>query len=100
MSTDVSAVLIYGLPYDELGIVESGDEDVYYQLEEYDSAYPYFDAPFGEGIFGVVVCGTRDFCSMKLPPIEQLTDSIEIAKRKFKEKSGKEGRLYLSPHVL
>lgn len=66
MGIDISAKLIYGVPYSDLP--EEILDEVNEMLDdgELDYASPYYDAPRDEWIVGVEVhCNGKDICDLK-----------------------------------
>lgn len=86
------AKLVVGLPYGEL-VFDLEDEDDL--LDELDRASPYYDCDQDDMIFGVEIAATSDYSHQEFTYDQAKVDS---AKLEFKELTGKEGRLFLSPH--
>lgn len=84
------AKLIVGLPHEEL----EGDVDEE-TMDELDRASPYYDCDQDDMILGVEVASTNDYQHKEFVYDQAKVDS---AKLEFKELTGKEGRLFLSPH--
>ena len=99
MGIDTSAVLIWGVPYEELEYDEEEYDDFYEYTEElgFDYASPYYDSDYEQRIYGVWVAWSRDYSHFDIT--DEITLRIEEAKKAFKEKTGLEGRLYISPHI-
>lgn len=83
------AKLIVGLPEDE---IEIDDEDI---LENMDRACGYYDGGPDATILGVEIEETGDYQAKEIT-IDP--SKIEAAKVKFRELTGQDGKLYLSPH--
>lgn len=97
MGIDTRAIIVVGLPYDELGDdlrAKLADVGELYGIE---SVSPYFDAPSDDCVFGITVHQTDDYSCADLPG--DLTHRIEEACRTFHEKTGLVGRAILSPYV-
>lgn len=97
MGIDTRAIIVVGLPYDELSddlrdkLADIGE------LDGIESVSPYFDASHDDCVFGITVHQTGDYCCSDLPG--DLTHLIEEACRTFTEKTGLVGRAILSPYV-
>ncbi len=85
------AKLIVGLPQDE---IELDDEEV---LDDMDRASGYYDCDSDATILGVDVASSGDYSAIEVD-LELVPAKIEAAKAKFRELTGQEGKLYLSPH--
>jgi hypothetical protein len=102
MGIRTSAVLIVGLPHDEIietpGIItalEVDGKDFYEVCEDIGiySASPYYDASEDDRIWGVVVEGEGEV------DIALLHQKILDAQETFERLTGAEGRLFVSPNV-
>lgn len=89
MGTYYTAKLIVGLPQDE---IESDDEDM---VDDLDRACGHYDCDAESRIVGVEVESTSDYQAKEIT-LDQA--KVDAAKAKFRELTGQEGRLYLSPH--
>jgi hypothetical protein len=89
MGTYYKAKLIVGLPQDE---IEIDDEEI---LDEMDRACSYYDCDSDATILGVTVASSEDYSAteISLDPAK-----IDAAKATFRELTGQDGKLYLSPH--
>jgi len=87
MSVDYRAVIIVGLPKDELGLEYNEIEDAGLEFVP-----RYYDAQ--DGIVGIVVCESGDYSYEEIAP--DLTDAICQADKTFTDATGKDGKLYLS----
>jgi len=109
MGIDTSAMLILGLTaeelkasftdeqrekLDELGWYEYVGQDGGLGLED---ASPYYDSDYQDRVWGVTVACTGGYQARRVPP--GLKDALDAAEKKFREATGLEGKLYLSPHV-
>jgi hypothetical protein len=83
------AKLIVGLPKDE---IESDDEDM---VDDLDRACGYYDCDEDSMIVGVEVESTGDFEARE---ISLDAAKVDAAKAKFRDLTGQDGKLYLSPH--
>lgn len=83
------AKLIVGLPKDE---IESDDEDM---VDDLDRACGYYDCGEDSMIVGVEVESTADFQAKE---ITLDMAKVAAAEAKFRELTGQDGKLYLSPH--
>ena len=90
MSIVYSAKIVVGLPFNEVF-------DSYSDYEEYESELeiisPFYDAGLDDSLVGIVLVGTESY------DYKEIATSFETqATRKlFKEVTGKEARVYLSP---
>jgi hypothetical protein len=85
MGIEYSAALIVGLHRDEIE-----DEDL---IDELDQAAPYYDGG-DEAIVGVYVERTGDYQALEIT-LDQA--KVDAAKAKFRELTGQDGKLYLTP---
>jgi len=83
------AKLIVGLPQDE---IEIDDEEV---LDDMDRACGYYDADSEATILGVTVASSGDYSASEV--VLDLA-KIDAAKSEFRQLTGQDGKLYLSPH--
>jgi hypothetical protein len=95
MGIDTQAVIVVGLPDDELDIERNNwggydDKDILQMIPS------YFDAT--EGIIGVEVLASPDY-GYSVFDVELLVEHIRVAKATFKLLTGEEGKVYLSPKV-
>lgn len=109
MGIDTSAMLILGLTAEELKASftdeqrEKLDELGWYGYVGQDGglgleyASPYYDSDTQDRVWGVTVACTGDYQARRVPP--GLKDALEAAEKKFREATGLEGKLYLSPHI-
>lgn len=96
MSIDYRAVLVIGLPRDELREWEDRIEEEDEEWDSYlDGFSPYYDS--GSLLLGIDVATTYDY-SIKELDEELLTVGILAAKREFEEITGLEGKLFLTTH--
>ena len=104
MGIDVGAMLIYGLPYEDIHVIyleQHPEEDIDFQdwIEELElvSASPYYDSSYSDRIFGVIVEQSGEYyCKTSLYKIDV---AIQAAERDFEKLTGKYGKLYISPDV-
>ena len=89
MGTYYQAVLIVGLPRETLEAAEVG-EDV---MDELDTAAPYYDGG-DDAVLGVIVEQTGDYQAKEIALDQARIDS---AKAEFRELTGQDGKLYLTP---
>lgn len=87
MGMSYSAVLIVGLHRDD---IETEDEEI---LESLDSAPPYYDGG-DDAILGVNVEKSGDYQAKEIT-LDQA--KVDAAKAKFRELTGQEGKLFLTP---
>lgn len=98
MGVDYSAKLIYGLPSEEVPeLLDDSEGDYAYYDLGLDRVSPYFDSDQDAWIIGVTIAKSRDYTPTEVN-LEELPAKLEAAKKKFFEVTGKEGKLYLSPH--
>jgi hypothetical protein len=83
------AKLIVGLPQDE---IELDDEEI---LDDMDRACGYYDGGSDATILGVTVASSGDYSAEE---VDLDLAKIDDAKAKFRELTGQDGKLYLSPH--
>ncbi len=95
MGVEYSARIVVGLPHEELEEFLQDMEDPY-DLGLY-IVSPYYDADYCDCLFGVLVQSCNDYSYVQLNTNKLMLDTDE-AQRKFKEITGKEGRLYLSTY--
>ena len=95
MGINVSAVLIVGLPSEELG-----DYTYYSEVLEglgLSTFSPYFDSDFSDWIIGIDVAYSGDYCCSEVG--DYLDRHIEEAKQEFFTLTGKHGKLFISPDI-
>lgn len=109
MGIDTSSVLIVGLEYDELraGLdeerrAELDEKGCYAYLGEdgelmLEYASPFYDSGGTDRTWGVIVAGSRDYQASEVPA--DLDARIAAAKARFKEATGLDAKVYISPHV-
>lgn len=109
MGIDTGCMLIVGLAADDLvdGLPEETRERIesegFYDIVSEDGemglcrASPYYDAPYGHCVWGVSIAAGY-WSAIELDEAS-LDDKVAAAKKVFKEKTGLDGRLYISPHV-
>ena len=90
MSIDTSAKIMIGLPRNEV------DEDLI-DNEDLEVASPYYDG-YGENY---AIAGFAIHRSGNYSPVEISWDAVKIGElmRKFRELTGKEAKVWLTPHV-
>ena len=93
MSIDTSAVIIVGLPRDDLKDHEKFVDFCDGTLEQIS---PYYDG-YIHAILGVVVQSTDDYSANEL--VATLADDIEKAKVEFTSRTGRQGKVFLTPYV-
>ena len=105
MGIDVSAVLIYGIPYEEMYEVylkQHPEEGIGFHewLEDnnFDSASPYFDSSYSDRVFGIIV-DSAGYYSYAETSIDVINENLKQAIKDFSELTGKLGKLYISPDV-
>ena len=108
MGIDTGAMLIYGLPYEEMYeayesyIEQNPDKDIDFQdwIEEcgFDSASPYYDSSYSDKIFGITIVHSGDYSYCETTFYEIDVDTQD-AERDFVKLTGKCGNLYISPDV-
>lgn len=95
MGVEYSARIIVGLPHEELEEFLEGVDDPY-DLGLYVCS-PYYDAEYEECLFGVIVQRCEDFSYSRIDE-KSWVEKVAEAHKKFTEKTGKEGTLYLSTY--
>jgi hypothetical protein len=85
MGIEYSAALIVGLHRDQI--------DAEDQVEQLDQAAPYYDGS-DEAIVGVIVERTGDYQAKEIT-LDQA--NVDAAMAKFRELTGQDGKLYLTP---
>lgn len=91
MSTDYSAWLVIGIPYDELG---------YNYKEIEDSSLDIFCSGNGDRLVGIGIFASPDYGYVDLPEKYRLDESISLTFAKFFSLTGKVGKLYLTVNVI
>lgn len=91
MGVDYQAVLVVGLNADEFNRDEDGYFDSNGVLEFFST---YYDGSHGIVGVPVAVSGVYDYREVS----EYVAEDIALAREKFKEASGKEGKLYISTY--
>lgn len=98
MGVNYGAKLIYGLPSEEVPeLLDDSEGDYAFWKHEFNYVRPWYDSPNDLWIIGIVIEHSSDY-SPKCLNLEELPAKLEEAKKKFFEVTGKEGKLYLSPH--
>lgn len=100
MGIDTSACLIWGVEANELEYDEEVWDDLYEYVEGMglDRASPYYDSDIYENIIGIPLGYACTYGAREIDA-EGLPEAISNAASRFKELTGLEGRLYLSPHI-
>jgi len=94
MGIDIGSALVVGLPAEDF-CANYDEFDDKYECE-LDCISPYYDADFEYCLIGVKIAG-KDFTYNELP--DNISDVIEKAKEKFKQITGKDAKVYVTPHV-
>jgi hypothetical protein len=91
MGIDISTSIVVGLEYHEFGegVIES-------EVFELERVSPSFDCPNYECVFGCIVLNTETY---KQLTIEDLHSDIAEAHVEFKNITGLQGKLFISPDV-
>lgn len=100
MGVDYSAKMIYGLPSEEVReLLEYSDEDGDYAFynKGLDRVSPYYDSDPDSWVIGATIAFSYDYTPTEID-LNDIPEALEQAKKKFFEVTGKEGRLYISPH--
>lgn len=90
MSVEYSAVIIVGLPRRDL---ESHKDYEDFCNDGLRWASPYYDG-FEDAIFGILVADSDLYAARELPA--QMDGRIEKAKAEFKDRTGLDGKVFLS----
>ena len=105
MGIDVSAVLIYGLPYEEVREIyhtqhpeENVDFHGWVETNDFDSASPCYDSDYSDRVFGIKVV-RAGYYSYSETSLYKIDVAIQDAERAFIRLTGKCGKLYISPDV-
>lgn len=105
MGIDIGARVVVGLPAGEIDVDEETLEEHYDgSLGEWayenglNRTSPYFDADDEDCLIGVVLADV-DYTYTEMGDLQDLVAEVEAAQKKFKEVTGKEGKLYVSPNV-
>lgn len=86
-----SAAIFVGLPRKEIEHHEHFEE---FEDGDLDQAPPYYDGSEA-ALFGVSVCASDLYHATEI--FGTLDDRIESAKQEFKEKTGLDGKVYITP---
>lgn len=99
MSINYSAVLLIGLPCDEIYLEEDSDEyeDVVDLLESNNAQVFSCSYDSGCDVGGFVIKESPDYWFSEID-LETLSDKIEKAKKDFFELTGQEGKLILTTY--
>lgn len=97
MSVEYSARLVVGLPYGELKEWFNFLDDFWDYEEHLDQVSPYFDADKEDCLYGVVVKKCNDYSYSEVDE-KSFPNDVQRAHKKFKDVTGKEGKLYLSAY--
>ena len=96
MGIDISAKLIYGLPYEDIPGEILDEVDEMLDNDELDYASPYFDAPQDDWIVGVEVdCYGKHIWDLKDHLEDDVYHNIPQILRDYDLELG----LYVTPHV-
>lgn len=105
MGIDVSAVLIYGIPYEEMYEVylkQHPEENIAFhewvEANGFDSASPHFDSDYSDRVFGINI-DSAGYYSYAETSIDVINESLKQAIKDFSELTGKLGKLYISPDL-
>ena len=99
MSTNYSAVLLIGLPCDEIHLDEDSEEykDIVDLLETNNAQVFSCSYDSGNDVGGFVIKESPDYWFSEIE-LETLSDKIEDAKKKFFDLTGQEGKLILTTY--
>ncbi len=99
MSCEYSAVLLVGLPCDEIYLEEDSEEyeDIIDMLETNDAQVFSCSYDSGNDVGGFVIKESPDYWFSEID-LETLSDKIEKAKKDFFELTGQEGKLILTTY--
>ena len=99
MSTNYSAVLLIGLPCDEIHLDEDSEEyeDIVDLLETNNAQVFSCSYDSGNDVGGFVIKESPDYWFSEIE-LETLSDKIEKAKKDFFELTGQEGKLILTTY--
>ena len=104
MSTNYSAVLLIGLPCDEIYLEEDSEEydpdeyeDILDMLETNDAQVFSCSYDSGADVGGFVIKKSPDYWFSEID-LETLSDKIEKAKKDFFELTGQKGKLILTTY--
>lgn len=99
MSTNYSAVLLMGLPCDEIHLDEDSEEyeDIVDLLETNNAQVFSCSYDSGNDVGGFVIKESPDYWFSEIE-LETLSDKIEDAKKKFFDLTGQEGKLILTTY--
>lgn len=99
MSIEYSAVLLVGLPCDEIHLDEDSEEyeDIVDLLETNNSQVFSCSYDSGNDVGGFVIKESPDYWFSEIE-LETLSDKIEDAKKKFFDLTGQEGKLILTTY--
>lgn len=96
MGIDISAKLIYGLPYSDIPEEILDEVDEMLDNGDLDYASPYYDAPRGDWIVGVEVhCNGKQIWDLKNHLEDDVYHHIPQILRDYDLELG----LYVTPHV-
>ena len=99
MSIEYSAVLLVGLPCDEIHLDEDSEEyeDIVDLLETNNAQVFSCSYDSGNDVGGFVIKESPDYWFSEIE-LETLSDKIEDAKKKFFDLTGQEGKLILTTY--
>ena len=99
MSCEYSAVLLVGLPCDEIHLDEDSEEyeDIVDLLETNNAQVFSCSYDSGKDVGGFVIKESPDYWFSEIE-LETLSDKIEDAKKKFFDLTGQEGKLILTTY--
>lgn len=99
MSCEYSAVLLVGLPCDEIYLEEDseGYEDIIDMLETNNAQVFSCSYDSGNDVGGFVIKESPDYWFSEIE-LETLSDKIEDTKKKFFDLTGQEGKLILTTY--
>ena len=100
MGIDTSAVLIFGLPGSDIEFDEEEFESLYdfVEAKELDRASMYYDADVDDNVVGVIIASSGCYNCSEINA-SLFDEAIKAAAKQFKEATGQDGALYISPNV-
>lgn len=92
MGVDYNAAIVVGAAWEDVD--GNSQEDIQELVENGDlhDFPPYYDG-YREGLFGLYIVNSPDYSYCEM---EYTAEDVEVAKQKFKELTGVDGKVYLT----
>ena len=97
MGIDIACSLMVGLPF--LEVAEDGGEWWDKHEGELSRYSVWYDCPDKACLLGIGVLEPQDYSYEEVTNVNSLLAQVEKAKEKFKDLTGLEGKVYITPNI-